>query len=218
MKITYYLEVLSSWCHAAEPVWADLKSAYGSRIEFEWKIALMEPGDFPASKAQCDWFYRRIGTITRARVMLNSGWFEPERQGLYLAYNLVAEAGKDFGIADDRIRLALAKAGHGEGRKVADMDQAASVAALAAGLDAGKLRAKAESPEVLARVKSTTAEFQALQVGQRPTFVIEDAIGDKAVMSGLIVAPPLVATIEAMFADEAAYASYGAHHGKPPAA
>ena len=41
MKVTYYLEVLSSWCHWVEPVWADLKDRYKGRAKFEWRIALM---------------------------------------------------------------------------------------------------------------------------------------------------------------------------------
>ncbi len=218
MKITYYLEVSSSWCHWAEPAWAELKARYGSRVEFQWKIALMDPGDFPVSRAQCDWFYRRSGTMMRSPVMLNSAWIEPERKGVNLAHNLVAEAAKDLGVADDRVRLALAHAAHAEGRKVADMGVAVAVAAEAAGLDPTRLRKLAESPEVLARVQASTAAFKAMGVGQRPTFVIEDAIGDKAVVSGLTALAPLVALLEAMFADEAGYASYAAHHGKPPSA
>ena len=81
MKITYYLEVLSSWCTWVEPTWDALKERYGGRVEFEWKIALMSPGDFPASQAQCDWYYRRSGgTVMRSPFMLNSGWFEAERK------------------------------------------------------------------------------------------------------------------------------------------
>ncbi len=52
MKVTYYLEVLSSWCHWVQPVWTELKARYAGRAEFEWKIALMNPGDFPVSQAQ----------------------------------------------------------------------------------------------------------------------------------------------------------------------
>ena len=51
MKVTYYLEVLSSWCHWVEPVWARLKSEYAGRVEFEWRIALMNNGDFPVSRS-----------------------------------------------------------------------------------------------------------------------------------------------------------------------
>ena len=219
MKVTYFIEVLSSWCHWADPVWAELKSRYAGRAEFEWKVALMNPGDFPVSRAQCDWFYRRSGaTVMRSPYMLNSGWFEAGRQGLYHAPNLVAEAGRDFGVDDDRIRLALTQAALREGRKIGDIALAAAIGAKAAKIDAKKLRKAAESAAVLARVQASTAEFFAHQVSQRPTFVLTDAIGDKAVFSGLVRLEPLVATMDAMLADTAAYAAHKAHHGGPPAA
>ena len=216
VTLTYYLEILSSWCHWAEPAWAELKARYTGRVQFEWRIALMNPGDFPLSRAQCDWFYRRSGTIMRSPYMLNSGWLEPKRKGRYPAPNLVAEAGRDFGFTDDRLRLALTHAGTREGRKIGGMAEAVAVAAPATGLNPAKLRAGAESPDVKARVDASTAEFHAHQITQRPAFVLTDAIGDKAVFSGLVRAEPLAAAIEAMLADTAAYAAHAVHFGKPP--
>ncbi len=218
VTLTYYLEVLSSWCHWAEPAWADLKARYSGRVKFEWKIALMNPGDFPVSRAQCEWFYRRSGTIMRSPYMLNPGWLEPERHGLYHAPNLVAEAGRDLGFSDDRLRLALTRAGTREGRKIGAMAEAVAAAASATGLDPVRLRARAESPEVRARVEASTAEFHAHQITQRPAFVLTDVIGDKAVFSGLVRAEPVAVAIEAMLSDTAAYASHAAHFGGPPEA
>lgn len=219
MKITYYVEIFSSWCHYVEPVWAGLKSHYAGRVEFAWKIALMRPEDFPASRAQCDWFYRRSGgTVMHQPAMLNSGWFEPARRGRYEAPNLVAEAGRDFGVTDDRIRLALARAALVEGRKLGDLKLAAAIGAKAAKLDANKLLRAAQSAAVRKRVEASTAEFFSHQINQRPAFVLTDAIGDKAVFAGLVRIEPLVATIEAMLADTAAYAAHAAHHGQPPSA
>src|SRR5690242_13899448 len=91
MKVTYYLEVISSWCYWAEPAWAELKQRYAGRVDFGWKLALMDASGLPVSCNQCEWFYRRSGTITRSPFMLNSGWFEPGQKE-YLAPNLVAEA------------------------------------------------------------------------------------------------------------------------------
>ena len=217
MKITYYLEVLSSWCTWVEPTWDALKARYGDRVEFEWKIALMNPGDFPVSRAQCDWFYRRSGgTVMRSPFMLNSGWFEASRKGVYHAPNLVAEAGRDFGFEGDEIRRAIAHAAVREGRKVGDMAAAAAVAAKAGKINARKLRAAAESSAVLERVEASTREFFAHQVNQRPAFVLTDAIGDKAVFSGIVRLEPLTATIDAMLSDTAAYASHAAHNGVSP--
>lgn len=219
MKVTYYFEVFSSWCYWAEPMWAELKTRYAGRADFEWKIALMKPEDFPASREQCDWFYRRSGaTCLRSPFMLNSGWFDAARQGRYEAADLVAEAGKDFGFSGDEIRLALCEAALRRGEKVGDLATAVEVAAKAAKLEAKKLRTAAESAEVRARVEASTQEFYSYQISQRPAFVLTDRIGDKAVFSGLVHLEPLAATIDAMLADAAAYAAHEAHYGRPPKA
>ncbi len=217
MKVTYFVEVLSSWCHWVEPVWAELKTRYAGRAEFEWKIALMQPGDFPVSQAQCDWFYRRSGdTVMKSPYRLNSGWFEAERAGRYEAPNLVVEAARDFGFTGDEIRLAMAQAGVREGQKVGDLATAVKVAAQAGKIDTTKLRAAAGSKAVADRVAASTAEFLAHQINQRPAFILTDAIGDKAVFSGLVRLEPLAATIDAMLADTAAYAAHKTQHGPPP--
>jgi predicted DsbA family dithiol-disulfide isomerase len=151
----------------------------------------------------------------RSPFMLDAGWF---KEGLkeYLAPNLVAEAAKDFGINDDRVWTAIAHAALREGQQVAKWEVSAAVAAKAGRLDQTKLLERARSSEVEARARASTAEFQALQVTQRPTFVIESEIGDRAVFSGIATLPPLVVTIDAMLEDLAAYDSHAAHFGTPP--
>lgn len=217
MKVTYYFEVFSSWCHWVEPVWAELKQRYAGRAEFEWRIALMNPEDFPVSQAQCDWFYRRSGgTVMHSSYTLHSGWFEAARKGHYEAPNLVAEAARDFGFNGDEIRLALAHAALREGQTVGDLAVAVQIAAKAGKIDPKKLRKAAESNVVKDRVAHSTADFRAHQITQRPAFVLTDAIGDKAVFSGLVRIEPLAATIDAMLADTSAYAAHAAHHGAPP--
>ncbi len=219
VRVTYYLDLFSSWCHLVEPVWSDLKARYAGRVDFAWRIALMRPEDFPASAAQCDWFYRRSGVLTRLPHMLDSGWVDASPENDYTAPNRVAEAARDFiGADDDRVRHALAHAALREGRRTGRIDEAVAVAAAAAGVPAEFLRARANSAEVRARVAASTEEFFAHRIDQRPAFVITDAIGDKAVFAGLIQPAPLVATIDAMLADTAGYASFAAHFGKPPAA
>lgn len=216
VTVTYYLEIFSSWCHWVEPTWAALKKRYDTSVAFDWKIALMSPGDFPASRAQCDWFYVRSGLAMRSPYKLDSGWFELERAGLYPAPNLVAEAGRELGFTDDRLRLALAQAALREGRKLGDLTVALDVATKATGLDPALLRAKAESPAIAAHVQASTEVFHAHRISQRPAFILESIIGDKAVFSGVVRLEPLVATIDAMLADAAAYASHAAHQSPPP--
>jgi len=258
MKVTYYLEVLSSWCTWVEPTWQTLKERYAGRAEFEWKIALMPPDAFPVSAQQCDWFYRRSGTVMQSPFMLNAGWHEATRAGHYDAPNLVAEAARDLGFSGDEIRLALARAAVRDGVKIGDLERAVAVAvhasaghletnrlreaatsgavrdgvkigdleravavavhASAGHLETNRLREAATSGAVRDRINASTREFSAHNIDQRPAFVLTDAIGDKAVFSGLVRIEPLAATIDAMLADTAAYASYKVHHGTPPKA
>jgi predicted DsbA family dithiol-disulfide isomerase len=212
LKITYYLEVISSWCYWSEPAWAELKQRYLGRVEFCWKIAQMPAEAYPASRERMDWFYRRSGILMRSPVMLRSDWFEPGLKPI-LAPNLVAEAAKDFGVTDDRVRLAISHAALREGRKVVRLEVAAAVAAKAAKLDKAKVLRRAKSPAIAERVKRTSDEFDALQVTQRPAFLIENSIGDRAVFSGIVRVEPLAAAIEGLLADQAAYDSYTAHFG-----
>jgi predicted DsbA family dithiol-disulfide isomerase len=215
VKITYYLDVVSSWCYWAEPAWAELKQRYAkSPVEFNWAIALIDESGMPKSRQQADWFYRRSGTIVRSPFMLNSGWLTGLKE--YLAPNCVAEAAKDFGVTDDRVRLRLMEAAMREGQKAGDWKVSVAVATQAAGLDSAALLKKARSPEIEKRVRAATAEFHALQVTQRPTFVLEDNIGDRAVFSGLVKAAPMASTIDVMLDDAAAYDAHAAHFGSPP--
>ena len=215
IKITYYLDVVSSWCYWAEPAWRELKQKYAkSPVEFDWAIALLDKSGLPRSRAQAEWFFRRSGTMMRAPFMLKSGWVTGLKE--YLAPNCVAEAVKYFGVTDDGVRLALMEAGLCVGKKVGNWDVSVAVAAWAANLDAAALLETSRSPEIEKRVRATTAEFYALQVTQRPTFVLKSNIGDRAVFSGLVKAGPIMAAIDAMLEDAAAYASHAAHFGAPP--
>jgi len=215
LKITIYLDVISSWCFWAQPAWEELKKRYADRVDFDWKIALMDASGFPKSIEQAEWFYRRSGMMMRSPFMLKPGWFESNLQES-LAPNLVAEAARDFGITDDRVRMALANATEREGLKTNNWELAAEIGAKASGLDKTQLLERARSPEVEERARKSTAEFHALQVTQRPTFVVDSEIGDRAIFSGFAKLEPIAATIDAMLDDLAAYASHAAHFGEPP--
>jgi predicted DsbA family dithiol-disulfide isomerase len=216
ITVTDYLDVVSSWCFWSEPTWAELKKRYDGRVEFQWKIALMDPGGLPTSREQEQWFYRRSGMMMRSPFMLNTDWYDPSLPE-WLAPNCVAEAAKDFGFTDDRVRLALAHAALREGKKVSNWEIAAEIAAAAASVDKKKLLERARSLEIEKRVRASTAEFHALQITQRPAFLIDTEIGDRAVFSGVVKLEPLTATLDSMLDDAAAYAAQKAHFGDPPA-
>ena len=135
MKVTYYVEIFSSWCYWAEPTWSELKKQFEGRVQFDWKIALMRKEDFPGTRALCDWFYQRSGTIMRSPFMLNSGWVDTAGEGDYATPNFVAEAARSLGKTDDTVRLALMHAALREGQKLSVLSNAVRVAAAAGAQD-----------------------------------------------------------------------------------
>ena len=216
ITVTNYLDVISSWCFWAEPAWAELKTRYDGKAEFQWKIALMDKTGMPVSRKQEEWFYRRSGMLMRSPFMLRTEWYDEPIREEYLPPNCVAEAAKDFGVTDDRVRLAISHASLREGKSIGEWDIAAEIGATAGNLDKKKLLERAKSPEIEKRIRASTLEFHALQVTQRPTFVIHTEIGDRAVFSGIVRVEPLATTIESMLDDAVAYAAHKAHFGDPP--
>ncbi len=216
ITVTQYLDVTSSWCFWAHPAWEELQSRYDDRVSFQWKVALMDAKALPETREQMEWFYRRSGMMMRSPVMLKSSWHEIGNTE-YVAPNAVAEAARDMGVSDDRVRLALARAGLLDGLQTGQWEIAAEVGAKASGLEKAKLLERARMPEIEQRLRDSTAEFHALQVNQRPTFLIESEIGDRAIFSGFAKAAPMAAALDAMLADAVDYAAHAAHFGSPPA-
>ncbi len=217
ITVTNYLEVVSSWCFWATPMWTELQKRYAGRVAFQWKIALMDASGFPKTIEQAEWFYRRSGMMMRSPFMLKAGWFKPNLKET-LEPNLVAEAARSLGVTDDRVWIALSHATEVDGIQTCDFETAATIGAKAGGLEKAKLLERARSPEIEKRVRGTTAEFHAMQVTQRPTFVIDSEIGDRAIFSGFAKLEPIATTLDAMLDDIVSYEAYAAHFGQPPAA
>ena len=215
LTMTNYLDVISSWCFWATPAWQELQDQYRDSVDFRWKIALMDKAGLPPTREHTEWYYRRSGMLMRSPVRLSAAWVEAGAAE-YLAPNCTAEAARDFGVEDDRVWIALSRAELLESQKIARWEIAAEIAARAADIDATRLLERAQSAEIEARVRQSTAEFHALQVTQRPTFVIDTPIGDRAVFSGFAKAAPMAATIDAMLDDIAGYRAHAAHFGESP--
>src|SRR6201993_3731674 len=135
ISVTYYLDVISSWCFWSEPAWAELKRRYAGKVQFEWKIALMDKVGLPISRRQEEWFYRRSGTLMRSPFMLRTDWYDEPIRAEYLAPNCVADAAKDFGVTDDHVRLALSHAALREGKRFGEWEVAAEIGAAAGRID-----------------------------------------------------------------------------------
>ncbi|MGI8432544.1 MAG: DsbA family oxidoreductase [Chthoniobacterales bacterium] len=216
LTITNYLDVISSWCFWATPAWQELQKNYADRVDFRWKIALMDKTGLPPTHEAMEWYYQRSGMLMRSPAKLQTGWHVVGREE-YPEPNCVAEAAREFGVEDDRVWQALSRAELVEGKKIWQWELAAQIAAEASGLDQKRLLKRAQSPEIEERIRQTTQEFHDLNVTQRPTFVIDTPIGDRAIFSGFAKVAPLAATLDAMLDDLTDYAAHAAHFGTLPA-
>ena len=57
LTATNYLDVISSWCYWAIPAWLELRERYSDRVDFQWKIALMDKSGLPPTRAHTEWYY-----------------------------------------------------------------------------------------------------------------------------------------------------------------
>lgn len=211
VKLLYYLDVMSSWCFYAEPHLARLLDKYGSRVSYDWRIALITE-NMPGGNTleQVEWYYKRSGSISGTQ--LNSGW----RQGSHttLDANLAAEAARDLGFTDDRVRLALARAALREGVPIYHKTVAADVASAVTGVEPERILTLMDDVTLHERIQRSGEEFAALGIDQRPAFVLRSVIGDTAIFSGIWTFEPLDATIAAMLSDGEKYEKFAA--ANPP--
>ena len=210
IRITYYLDVISSWCHYVEPVWKSLEETFGDVLEMDWQIALIPKSGLPKSKAEEKWYYRRSGVITKSPYMLNSDWIDTSLED-FLIPNLVAVVCRDLGFAGDDVRLAITEAALRRGEKVGTLEVSAGIAAKVSGYSVGAIMELVAKPESEAKVRASTERFLSFGINQRPAFFVESEIEDRAIFSGLIQPEPLFATIRAMIEDARAYRAWSAH-------
>jgi predicted DsbA family dithiol-disulfide isomerase len=214
VKLFHYLDVMSSWCLYAEPHVDHLRQKYGSRLSYDWRIALITenmPGG--NTRQQVEWFYKRSGSISG--VHLNPDWCQGPHTTL--EPNLAAEAARELGFNDDRVRLALARAALIEGMPICHKTVAADVVAAVTGIEAGRILTLMNGPTLRERIKATGEEFAAFRIDQRPAFVLRSSIGDTAIFSGIWAFEPLDATIGAMLHDVDKYEKFAAENPPLPA-
>jgi predicted DsbA family dithiol-disulfide isomerase len=197
VKLTYYLDVQSSWCLVSQPALERLRREAGDRLDYDWRIAILyEKGPMGYSRETCDWYYRRTASITGTK--LNADWHESSDETTVNA-NLAAEAARGLGVKDDRVRLAIARAAMIEGEPVATREACIDIAARAGGLDQAALGRAMDDPATMARIDASSREFDALGAKMRPTWVFSNDIDDFVVLSGLYGYEPAWACFQEMW-------------------
>jgi len=201
VKITFYYDVCSQWSYFADVTLDKLREKHGEELDVEWRIAMVKDGEAIGYTPEAlGWMYRRSGSI--AGIAVTSRWIRGNDRTLYA--NLAVAAAQSLGH-DVRRQVAEAMLLRGEPLG----SQAGAVAAVS--------RLTAVEPTELERtmravepdVRQSTKEFRALPVTVVPTFLIRNAIGDTALLSGLYEFETLDQVIAEMFRAERGYAAFG---------
>ncbi len=183
IELTAYIDVLSSWCYVGDLALQKIEKKYGDRLRVDWKIAqLFDFGPLPYTREQLAWYYARTAKITG--VQMNADWVDtPEATTLHA--NQAAEAARTLGITDLSLVRALNRANVIDGKPLGRREPSLDEAARLSGLDRGELDRVMRDPATAARIKQTTAEFVALNLPQRPSYVLRNPTGDLALLSGI---------------------------------
>jgi len=211
VKLTYFVDVLSSWCLIAEDALERVRREFGERLDYEWRIAsLRDSLDY--TREMLEFYYKRTNSVTGT--MLNPVWLQGREDGPKWA-DLAAEAARGLGCVDDRVRLALARGAMVEGRHMGRRDVCVATAAKAGDLKPADLERAMDDPQTLARIKASSGAFAAYNVPVRPTFVVRNPIGDVYVLSGCWRYELLAQAIRDAVSDADVYATFMSQNKAP---
>ncbi len=196
IECTAYIDVLSSWCYVGDLALQKIEKKYGSRLRVEWKIAqLFDFGPLPYTREQLAWYYARTAKITG--VVMNADWHDsPDTTTLHA--NHAAEAARTLGVTDMSVVRALNRANVIDGKPLGRREAALDETARVSGLDRTELDRVMRDPKTAARINETTDEFEALNLPQRPSYVVRNPTGDLALLSGMYTFESLDAVIGEM--------------------
>jgi predicted DsbA family dithiol-disulfide isomerase len=210
-QLTYFFDVCSMWCALSDDVLAGIQKRYRDRVPITRKIALINDGARMAAGLEHEqWYYQRCEATTGRR--FDHRWIEKPGQSTWLP-NALIYASEKLGQRH-KVHEALKIAGLTRGEPILRRDVALQIAVSATGANRTELENALDDPETSSTISASTAEFNAFAVTQRPTFVIRSEIEDTAIFSGIYRAEPILAAIDAMIADENAYAQFAATY--PP--
>jgi len=211
VKLTYFVDVLSSWCLIAENALDRVRGEFRDQLDYEWRIASLRD-ELDYTREMLEFYYRRTKAVTGT--MLNSVWLEGRADGPKWA-DLAAEAARGLGCVDDRVRLALARGAMEDGLHMSKRDVCVETASKAGGLKVADLERAMDDPQTAARIKASSDAFAAYNVPVRPTFVVSNSIGDVYVLSGCWRYELLAQTIRDAISDAGVYAKFMSENKAP---
>jgi protein-disulfide isomerase-like protein with CxxC motif len=204
MRATVFLDSLSHWCLVAMPA---VRALSELGVELEVVLAPVGGGKpLGVSHAMEAWFYAR-GSLAYGE-KFNAGWCEGPQTSTYAsnAATLVALDAIDAPL--DTIEKML-REGLTTGALFGRSDVANAYAAKLAGVDVQEFSRRVDDPSTAQRLREGNGRLAAAGADERPTFLLENANGDRALLKGLWQRDAIVACAKALLADERAYAQAG---------
>lgn len=203
-------DVLSHWCLAAWPAYESAVRRLGA-ANVELLLAPILNGfpmGLPPENEQ--WFYRR-GTGAYG-VTLRPDWYETDRTTtLWANAAIVAAAALGADLPDLAIRTM--RAAMEEGALLGRRDVAVKTVARLAQLDATRLDSQIDDASTGRSLNAGNETLARWRCVERPSWRLENASGDFVVMQGVWHRAAIDACLDALQADETAYAAAGS----PPA-
>ena len=208
MRATFFLDTLSHWCLVAVPAVRELETL-GVRTEIV--IAPVNDGKpMGVTNAFEAWCYER-GTHAYAKTF-DASWCEGPQSSTGPA-DIATLVAIDAGAKPLEAFEAIASEALERGALFARPDVVNAFAARLVHLDVAEFTRRAEDPAIARRLADGNARLVALGADERPTFLLENANGDRAILKGMWQRDAVVACAKALLADERAYANAGT----PPA-
>jgi predicted DsbA family dithiol-disulfide isomerase len=208
VNLLFYYDVCSQWSYFADLTLDRLREKYGSDLDVEWRIAMVNDGaPIGYSAESLGWMYRRSESISG--IAVTSNWIRGNDRTLYanLAVAAAAQLGHD-------VRRQVAEAILLRGEPLGSQPGAVAAISQMIGVVPAELEASMRAVEPA--VRASTKEFRALPVTVVPAFLISNAIGDTALLSGLYEFETLDRAIAEMLRAERGYAAFDAANEAAP--
>lgn len=204
MKAEYFVDVCSHWCLVAVPA---VQALQDLGIDVEVVYAPLNDGKPLGFTSEMEtWFYRR-GTGAYGKT-LHPDWCEGPDTSTWHANVSAFVAGE---ITGDQIAAAHAMmaAAMERGVLVGRAEEAHSVAAAYAKAPLEEIERRASAAGIHDRLLNGNRRLEAVGSDERPTFVLQNDNGDRAVFKGIWQRDAIVAAAQALLDDENAYKAAG---------
>ncbi len=204
MLATVFIDVLSHWCLAAVP---GMRALADLTPNLEIVFAPLNDGGPNGNTADEErWFYKR-GAMAYGREM-RSDWCEGPQTRTWFA-NAIAYVGGEISGDPLRTTHAVMSAALEQGRLLGRADECFEFMGKYVGKTASEIAKRVKDPKVEQALHDGNRRLAALSADERPTFYLENEIGDKVLLKGMWHKELVAAAGLALLHDQRAYRMAG---------